>query len=512
MKDVIFANLSAIAYCDMSDYKPGDKLSDIITDKSMYKPTDRFLFVNYKENDKYIWKDLLMSNDWRFLRSADWRDMYSKYNKDVAHENGFYAIAVEDTNDIVVAFRGTDDLFDGFNDVQLLMNGVARQLPIAYKFISSIISNNLDNKKIHITGHSLGGSLVEAIMATNLADKITSACTFNSFGIKELLVDINESRLSQIDFNTSVGWLGINNIGTVTKELLKVYKSVRKQNKDGYVSLLGQTLSINYINTLLTHAEIEIAHSSNGFNSVLEKDSMIFDNLRYQIGTVNTSGDVRDRININSDRAGNANFNFKVNEESIGVNSEIIYDFMKFILDVNVKSENMNKIANYVISKDLVGTYREHYGKPVIVDDSEIEDIKTGFKIDKFILAVHSIGNFALFMSDSGMLTGKLRYSYIVNVVRDFVKSNSTYIKAIGSVNNPTIDKNLVDLIIGAPVATLTNKEFMKNLVFEWILRKVLPFVVLKVTDNKITIGIKTNILTPDTDGSSDILEIKILI
>ena len=511
MKDVIFANLSAIAYCDMNDYEPGDKLSDIITDKSMYKPTDRFLFVNYKENEKYIWKDLLMSDDWRFLRSADWRDMYSKYNKDVAHENGFYAIAVESTNDIVVAFRGTDDLFDGFNDVQLLMNGVARQLPIAYKFISSIISNNLDNKKIHITGHSLGGSLVEAIMSTNLADKITSACTFNSFGIKELLVDINESRLSQIDFNTSVGWLGINNIGTVTKELLNVYKNARKQNKDEYTSILGQTLSIDYINTLLTHAEIGIAHSPNGFNSILEKDSRLFNNLKYQFGTVNTSGDVRDRININTDRVGNANFNFEVDKEVIGVNSEIVYDFMKFILDVNIKSKNIDKITNYVISKDLVGIYRDHYGKTVVVDDSEIEIVNTGFKIDKFILAVHSIGNFALFMSDAGILSGKLRYSYVINVVRDFVKSNSTYVKVIGDINSPRVNKNLVDLIIGAPVATLTDKAFMKKLVFEWVLKKVLPFVVLKVEHDQIVIGVKTNILTLDTDGSDDILAIKIL-
>lgn len=111
---------------------------------------------------------------------------------------GFSATVFKDTNtnEYVIAFRGSndmqdirDDLIMGATSTGLLGDVTNKQFKEAFAFaseqIARIQAQNPD-AKISITGHSLGGSLAQAVGAKLNMQTIT----FNAYGVKAYVENI----------------------------------------------------------------------------------------------------------------------------------------------------------------------------------------------------------------------------------------------------------------------------------------------------------------------------------
>lgn len=96
-------------------------------------------------------------------------------------KNGFYAIAYSNGKDTIIAYRGTNDLIDGINDLDMAHSELPKQYIDALNFHDKVAREN-PNSNITVTGHSLGGSLAEAVSAI----RGTFAVTFNAYGIRDM--------------------------------------------------------------------------------------------------------------------------------------------------------------------------------------------------------------------------------------------------------------------------------------------------------------------------------------
>ena len=107
---------------------------------------------------------------------------YRIINKAENKKNGFYAEAYSNGKDIIIAYRGTDDInSDGNNDVAMIKTKIPNQAADAIAFHDKIQREN-PNLDIVVTGHSLGGSLSEIVSAI----RKTLAITFNAYGIRDM--------------------------------------------------------------------------------------------------------------------------------------------------------------------------------------------------------------------------------------------------------------------------------------------------------------------------------------
>ena len=107
---------------------------------------------------------------------------YRVIDKAKNKENGFYAEAYSNGRDVIIAYRGTDDLnSDGYSDAAMIKTKIPNQAADAIAFHDKIQRKN-PNLEIAVTGHSLGGSLSEIVSAI----RGTLAVTFNAFGIRDM--------------------------------------------------------------------------------------------------------------------------------------------------------------------------------------------------------------------------------------------------------------------------------------------------------------------------------------
>lgn len=118
----------------------------------------------------------------------------------VEQNNGFYAAVIRDGNEIVIAYRGSDDVKDwtGSNKDMFILRQRPQQTQNALNsvdIVKSIIRENPEYAgcKITVVGHSLGGSLAQIVAVL----KGVKAVTFNAYGTKHLLQ--NEPNLNNAD-------------------------------------------------------------------------------------------------------------------------------------------------------------------------------------------------------------------------------------------------------------------------------------------------------------------------
>lgn len=97
-------------------------------------------------------------------------------------ETGFFGYALIEKDKIVIVFRGTDKKsFDTVktdykNDINMAMfNKVPEQVTDALNFYDEIKSN-FPNKKIDVTGHSLGGSLAQYVAIMRNVNEAVCFC------------------------------------------------------------------------------------------------------------------------------------------------------------------------------------------------------------------------------------------------------------------------------------------------------------------------------------------------
>lgn len=134
-------------------------------------------------NDKYITKELneinkSIEDDAKFLV----HQYIVKETKDIY--NGFQAMLVKNNGgEYTFVFRGTDELIDGFSDVDMSAGNISSQMTATLLFVRNMINeHNINLEDITFTGHSLGGSLA------NMAGYVYGCDTYayNAFGIENL--------------------------------------------------------------------------------------------------------------------------------------------------------------------------------------------------------------------------------------------------------------------------------------------------------------------------------------
>jgi Ca2+-binding RTX toxin-like protein len=115
---------------------------------------------------------------------------------------GFQAVAYKNANnEIVISYRGTDELKDVFTDLQLPF-GHNDQYDAAKAFYKQVSDAN-QNAPISLTGHSLGGALAQLVGAAT----DTKATAFNAPGVANLLPSV----LPENDNRTPADFTNITN-------------------------------------------------------------------------------------------------------------------------------------------------------------------------------------------------------------------------------------------------------------------------------------------------------------
>jgi len=125
-------------------------------------------------------------------------------------KNGFYGVALESNEEIIVAFRGTHTVQDWLTDINLgLFDNSSSQIKEAISFFEEIYAATLHKgKPFFLTGHSLGGGLAEIVGA-----KYNSPTyTFNGLGMKYMLdnynLDVNKDYSNIKNFISKVDLVG----------------------------------------------------------------------------------------------------------------------------------------------------------------------------------------------------------------------------------------------------------------------------------------------------------------
>ena len=519
LTDVVYASFASLSYVNWDGIKSGTDIKDAMFDikkKNANKlgTQSRHLYMVYSEDQKFetpLWDKHF--DNWRYMKSGSMYAILKKYGYkskfELTKDWGFYGIALENDTDIVVAFRGTNDIHDALVDIQLYTGGYANQITAAYLFLNSIINTNT-KKRIHLVGHSLGGSLVQAMMVNkNIASKVESAVTFNPLGIKTMLQQMVETGLTSFMMMNWLGWMNIPNYGIVANEIIK-YAGLDKKRREG--SIMNSMLDEKSIVDIINRSAIQYANNG-GFNIMFEKDSKLFKNLKYQFGTV-SSEKFEDRLNEKLNSINNSNKSLDVDD--VEVKAFLIYNAIKFIRDISIDRSYEDKITNYIISTDVIGTALIPYGNISIVDTSKniiIKDngIKNITKLDKSLIATHGIGNFVLFLNNSGMFDGSVRRAVLLSLVRDYMITHPKYKKVFVDPDIPSILRKSIDIIMNIPVEISVDNTIDKLYSFGYVYKEFMNNLILSSDKSSIEIGSFFNMKFDSINGTDSKVVVKII-
>ena len=132
-------------------------------------------------------------------------------------DTGFHAEVLANGNDVIVAYRGTDQPIgiDGINDFAMARKNIPAQATDAIKVYDQV-KQDYPNSDVTVTGHSLGGSLSQIVSSVRGCD----AVTFNAYGTKDMFKDpasIKENNIvnyvNEMDGITMVN--GENHVGEI---------------------------------------------------------------------------------------------------------------------------------------------------------------------------------------------------------------------------------------------------------------------------------------------------------
>jgi hypothetical protein len=145
--------------------------SDIINAAKLVRICD-FSYKDSREGETYL--------NYKVIKVLNLEPKILNKNK-----NGFYGVALESNNEIIVAFRGTCTIQDWLTDINIgLLDNCSGQIKEALKFFEKVYKMPANkDKTLFVTGHSLGGGLAEIIGAKYNVPTYT----FNGLGMKSML-------------------------------------------------------------------------------------------------------------------------------------------------------------------------------------------------------------------------------------------------------------------------------------------------------------------------------------
>lgn len=557
--DVTYLNFAALAYNNWGGIPCGTDLKDAVFDirKKNTKKLNietRHLYMVYSECEKYetpLWDDHF--NGWKFLYAANRtklaRDMFGF---DLA-DNGFYAVAFvnEETNDMIISFRGTDNIKDIAVDAWLgFFDNYSTQLTCVYWFVKYCSKLLLEGPDvfgtvtmpfIHFTGHSLGGGLAEYahIVCGNSG---THSVTWNGLGMGARFKRQLSSTTMQLDAIMDIlALLKVPNSMMVADKVLNYAKSKLAGFSIGLNSLernVEDTIREEVKNILLN----ECSHfNRNLVNTVWRKDSKFFKNLRYEFGFIPSmkreerEKEIQEVIMKDAGEIlGEQYFKYVV-EEIVAV----VIGLAKYTdrCDKMGYEENVNGLTtvltNFIFKDDWTSIIHKRCGLTVDVtssdaprresaedllnNDGKLRVLKETLK--NFGFKKHGIGNFIMYLDDDGNITpDKIRKSILLNVVKNIAPFDASYIsKAITRIDDTVfeIKKGFTDVMVGLPTLVGHDNEVKKiasKKLTHWDLYcRKLDFISISSKDDEFEIGSWNNMNFDGMDGTSPRLVVKVI-
>lgn len=183
--DGVLMKLTDLSYVDLQDYV-GKSMRDLevlsahqqgpksISDEVTH--VDKLDWhVPYQEANQFFFSDL---NTWKIIAVDN-----------LENQDGFYAVAYQQGNTVVIAFRGTVNVQDLVADAEIYLSvpNMVEQLTPAEQFVNKVEAQ-LHGQPTHVilTGHSMGGWLAQKIYTLDSGKwanwNITGSTVFNSIG------------------------------------------------------------------------------------------------------------------------------------------------------------------------------------------------------------------------------------------------------------------------------------------------------------------------------------------
>ena len=232
-EDTQMLKFSHLSYLNLSDkssyYKDSIRMmltdSELSMDSGWEKFNDELKIISPKEN--------YMNN---FLSDLEgWKVYLAEGDKgDFLRTLGFWAVAYKKDNNVVISFRGTDDLSSISYDIAaiILQTDTDTQIQLAEEFLKKVYREIKKEKEIEpinvrLTGHSLGGYIAQRITldiydekipgysVEGMEMKLNETVTFNAPGFKKNFPLHMQKTITNNQYNDSKNYRVRNYINSV---------------------------------------------------------------------------------------------------------------------------------------------------------------------------------------------------------------------------------------------------------------------------------------------------------
>lgn len=550
INDVVYLNFAALAYNNWNGIPCGTDLKEAVFDirkknaKKLNTDT-RHLYMVYSECEKYetpLWDKCF--DGWRFLYAANRtklaRDMFGF---DLA-DSGFYAVAFvnEESNDMIISFRGTDSIKDIGVDAWLgFFNNYSTQLTCVTwfeKYCRDLLTKTdvfptLVLPFVHFTGHSLGGALAEYAHITKAVPGSQSV-TWNGLGMGARFKRTLSSNAIQLDAVMDVlALLKVPNTMMVADRVLNYVKSKISQSN----MIFGDT-NENVEDSVRDEIKNILISECSHFNKTLvntvwKKDSKFFKNLKYEFGFMPSmkreerEKEIQEVIMKDAGELMGEQYFKYVIEEITAVILGLTRYTQNWIKNgyEEYSSGLVTDLRNFIFKDDWTSVIHKRCGLTIDVtsnnepcrentedlldDDGKLRVLKE--TLSNFGFKKHGIGNFIMYLGDDGDITpDKIRKSILLNVVKNIAPFDASYIsKALVKINDDQfeIKKEFTDVMVGLPTLVGHDNEVKKiasKKLTHWDLyRHKLDFISLSSKDDEFEIGSWNNMNFDGIDGTS---------
>lgn len=336
----------------------------------MYHEEDKRLFGVYgiekdlNSTDKTALKPLYNFDGWQFIYSADGKKIQKDYLDVVSlNETGFFATAFMKDDNIVIAYRGTDENIDflGVN-FSIGINKVHDQLIEAICFYEYVKKEFGKNKTISFTGHSLGGALAQS--AYLYSGKNSSTVTWNALGFGDFENKFKLDNQSFSSFLSKIYELRLPEFSPESMIQIDTNKILLEKWKSYKLEDVTEEKVYQSLYSILSKPD-----SNLNYRELLKKDTAMLTMLL--------------RLSHN-------------------------YSQNKVIANNNIK--------NYYIKYDLVPKIKTRIGEAIVIP--VIKEEKDKKKIPK-LAAYHSVNLFLLYMTLEGNIdNSKMNSIFLENAVK----------------------------------------------------------------------------------------------
>ena len=558
ISDVTYLNFAALAYNNWSGIPCGTDLKDAVFDirkkntKKLNTDT-RHLYMVYSECEKYetpLWDKHF--DGWKFLYAANrtklGRDMFGFDLSD----NGFYAVAFvnENTNDVIISFRGTDSIKDMTTDVWLgFFDNYSTQLTCVTwfeKYCRQILTTTdkfptVLIPTIHFTGHSLGGALAEYAHITR-GEIGSHSVTWNGLGIGARLRRKLDNSLVQIGAITDIlSLLRVPNCVTVAERLVSLMKD-KITNSISFDICHQENYTEDSIREEVKKVLMsECSHfDKNLINVVWKKNSKFFKNLKYEFGFMPSmkreerEKEIQDVIMkdageimgeqyfkyvveeivavITGLKTFNENWVSKGYEEDV---SGLTTELRNFIFKDDWTSIIHKRCGITVDVTSNTDPYRES-NDDILDNDGKLRVLKE--TLDNFGFRKHGIGNFIMYLDDDGNISqNNIRKSILYNVIRSSIPFDANYLsKTLNKIQDDEyeVSESYEDVIVGLPTLMAhdnTIKQECSKKYCHWNLYcPKMDFISFSSSNNVFEIGSWNNMNFDNIDGTANRIKIRV--